>query len=121
MLFSWEEIPQYINRADIGILPTIRDVFIDYSFSNKLAEYVCMKTPVVSTRLKSTLEYFSEDTISYFESQNVDDLASKIYELYTNPQKRLLQAEKAFQYYQKIRWAIMRERYIELIYSLMNQ
>ena len=118
---SREEIPQYINRADIGILPTIRDVFIDYSFSNKLAEYVCMKTPVVSTRLKSTLEYFSEDTISYFESQNVDDLASKIYELYTNPQKRLLQAEKAFQYYQKIRWAIMRERYIELIYSLMNQ
>jgi len=115
-----EEIPQYINQADIGILPTIRDVFIDYSFSNKLAEYVCTKTPVVATRLKSTLEYFPESAISYFESKDVDGLASRVFELYLDTQKRLLQAEKAFQHYQKIRWAIMRERYIELIDSLMN-
>jgi glycosyltransferase involved in cell wall biosynthesis len=116
-----EEIPRYIHQADIGILPTIRDVFIDYSFSNKLAEYVCTKTPVVATRLKSTLEYFPENAISYFESLNVDELASRIFELYSDPQKRLLQAEEAFQHYQKIRWEVMRKRYIELINLLSKQ
>jgi glycosyltransferase involved in cell wall biosynthesis len=116
-----EEIPRYIHQADVGILPTIRDVFIDYSFSNKLAEYVCTKTPVVATRLKSTLEYFPENAISYFESLNVDELASRIFELYSDPQKRLLQAEEAFQHYQKIRWEVMKKRYIELINSLNNQ
>lgn len=113
-----EEMPQYINQADIGVLPTIRDEFIDLSFSNKLAEYICMKTPVVATRLKSTLEYFPEDDISYFESRDVNGLASRIYELYANPGERLLQAEKAFQHYQKIRWPVMKKRYIELIDSL---
>jgi len=118
---SREEIPQYINQADIGILPTIRDEFIDLSFSNKLAEYVCTKTPVVATRLKSTLEYFPENAISYFESKDVDGLASRVFELYMDPQKRLLQAEEAFQHYQTIRWEVMRKRYIELINLLNNQ
>lgn len=116
-----EEIPRYVNQADIGVLPTIRDEFIDLSFSNKLAEYVCMKKPVVATRLRSTLEYFPENAISYFESQDVDGLASRILELHANPQKRLLQAEDAFQHYQKIRWEVMKKRYIELINSLNNQ
>jgi len=115
-----EEIPRYIHQTDVGILPTIRDVFIDYSFSNKLAEYICTKTPVVATRLKSTLEYFPENAVSYFESLNVDELASRIFELYVNPQKRLIQAEEAFQRYQKIRWSIMRERYTKLIDSLIS-
>lgn len=116
-----EEIPTYIEQADVGILPTIRDVFIDLSFSNKLAEYVCMKKPVVATRLDSTLEYFPEDSISYFESRNVSELASRIFELYVNPQKRLLQANTAFQHYQKIQWEIMRKRYLELIDALIHQ
>jgi len=115
-----EEIPKYMKHADVGVLPTIRDIFIDLSFSNKLAEYVCMKKPVVATRLKSTLEYFPEDAISYFESRNVDELASRILDLYVNPQKRLSQAEKAFQEYQNIRWEIMRKRYVELIKSLVG-
>jgi glycosyltransferase involved in cell wall biosynthesis len=115
-----ESIPKYIEEADIGIVPVVKDGYIDLSFSNKLAEYVSMKTPAVATRLNSTLEYFTDDAISYFESRNVDALASKILELYMNPQKRLLQAERAFQQYQIIRWAVMEKRYIGLIESLVN-
>ena len=115
-----EEIPRYLYQADIGVLPTIRGEFTDLTFSNKLAEYVCMKRPVVATRLKSALEYFPEDAISYFESQNVDELASKVFELCIDPQKRLIQAENAFRYYQKIKWEIMKKRYIDLIDSLIG-
>jgi glycosyltransferase involved in cell wall biosynthesis len=115
-----EAIPGYIEEADVGIVPIVKDGYIDLSFSNKLAEYVSMKTPAVATRLSSTLEYFSDDAISFFESRNEDSLASKILELYVNPQKRLLQAEQAFQQYQKIRWSVMEKRYIGLIESLIN-
>ena len=115
-----EAIPGYIEEADIGIVPIVKDGYTDLSFSNKLAEYVSMKTPAVATRLSSTLEYFTDEAISFFESRNEDALASKILELYTNPQKRLLQAEKAFQQYQKIRWSVEEKRYIGLIESLIN-
>lgn len=116
-----EKIPKYITEADVGVLPTVKDGFINLGFSNKLAEYVSMKIPVVATRLDSTQEYFTEDAISYFESGNVNALASKILELYMNPQKRLLQAENAYQQYQKIRWSVMRKQYIELLDSLIGQ
>jgi glycosyltransferase involved in cell wall biosynthesis len=115
-----EAIPRYIGEADIGIVPIVKDEYIDLSFSNKLAEYVSMKTPAVATRLISTLKYFTDDAISFFESRNEDALASKILELYANPQKRILQAEKAYQQYQKIRWSVMEKRYIGLIESLIN-
>ena len=119
-LVKIEAIPKYIEEADIGVISIVKDGFIDLSFSNKLAEYVSMKTPVIATRLRSTLEYFTDDAISYFESRNADDLASKIFELYMSPQKRLLQAERAYQQYQKIRWAIMEKKYIGLIDSLID-
>ena len=115
-----EAIPKYIEEADIGVISIVKDGFIDLSFSNKLAEYVSMKTPVVATRLRSTLEYFTDDAISYFESRNTDALASKILELYLSPQKRILQAERALQQYQRIRWAVMEKRYIGLIESLVD-
>lgn len=115
-----EAIPKYIEEADIGVVPIVKDEYIDLSFSNKLAEYVSMRTPAVATRLCSTLEYFTDDAISYFESRDVNALASKILELYMSPQKRLLQAKKAFQQYQRIRWAVMEKHYIGLIESLVN-
>jgi glycosyltransferase involved in cell wall biosynthesis len=115
-----EAIPGYIEEADIGIVPIVKDGYTDLSFSNKLAEYVSMKTPAVATRLSSTLEYFTDEAISYFESRNVDALASKILELYMNPQKRSLQAGRAFQQYQRIRWAVMEKRYIGLVESLVS-
>jgi len=115
-----EAIPKYIKEADIGVVPIVKDEYIDLSFSNKLAEYVSMKTPAVATRLSSTLEYFTDDAISFFESRSEDSLASKILELYMNPHRRLLQAERAFKQYQAIRWPIMEKRYIRLIESLAN-
>jgi glycosyltransferase involved in cell wall biosynthesis len=118
-LVGIEAIPKYIEDADIGVLPTVRDGFTDLSFSNKLAEYIAMKTPVVATRLSSTLEYFTEDAISYFESGDVDAFASKILGLYNDPQTRFLQAEKAFRQYQAIKWPVMKERYVGLIESLV--
>jgi glycosyltransferase involved in cell wall biosynthesis len=115
-----DAIPKYIEEADIGIVPIVKDEYIDLSFSNKLAEYVSMKTPIIATRLNSTSEYFTDEAISFFESRNEEALASKILELYTNPQQRILQAETAFQQYQRIRWSVMEKRYIGLIDSLAN-
>lgn len=115
-----DKIPKYIAEADIGIVPTVRDKYIDLSFSNKLAEYLSMKTPVVASRLNSTMEYFTEDAVSYFESGDVDDLALKILGLYLNPEERRMQAERAFQQYQSIRWKVMEQRYVDLIESLFS-
>lgn len=114
------EIPRQIQKVNIGILPTIQDEFIDLSFSNKLAEYVFMNTPVVATKLKSTLEYFAEDSMSYFESGQFEDLASCVYTLYNNKSLREKQTAKAFEHYQIIKWSIMEERYINMIKDLRN-
>jgi len=116
-----DEIPGYIQQAQVGVLPTLRDTFIDLSFSNKLAEYVLMRRPVVATRLNSTLEYFPDGSIAYFESGNAEDLAAKLLHLYENPEEGVRQAALAFENYQRIRWPVMERRYLDLIAGLEDR
>src|SRR5262249_11172574 len=54
-----EEVPQWLARCDVGVLATRRDVFLDFSFSNKLSEYIIMGKAVISSRLKAIRHYFS--------------------------------------------------------------
>ena len=61
------EIPLWLKQCDIGVLPTRRDVFLDYSFSNKLSEYVIMDKAVIVARLAAIRNYFSEEALTYFE------------------------------------------------------
>lgn len=120
-LVSVGEICSNMSNMDVGVVSIRRDEFVDLSFSNKLAEYIYSGVPVIATRLSSTLRYFDEHAVCYFDSEDVGDLASKITELRRDPSKGLHQAKEAFEQYQRINWAVMRERYWELVGSLMNE
>ena len=46
-----DEVPAAIAAADIGLAPTRRSAFTDYSLSTKAFEYAAMARPVVASRL----------------------------------------------------------------------
>lgn len=113
-----QDIPEWLSRCDVGVLPTRRDVFLDFSFSNKLPEYIIMGKPVIVSRLKAIQYYFSEQALTYFEAQNSSDLSQQMVELYKNPIRRPQLVEQAKQEYAKINWGVMKKRYLDLIASL---
>ncbi len=115
-----QEVPQWLKRCDAGVLATRRDVFLDYSFSNKLSEYIIMGKPVISSRLRTISHYFSDKALVFFEPNDPSDLAQQMTRLYHNRPLRLQFAEKAHQEYAPICWEVMKERYLASMAELVG-
>jgi len=107
----WEKLAE----MDLGILACRRDIFTDLSFSNKLAEYVYLKIPVIHSDLTSIQYYFNDDEITYFKAGDTSDLAEKIRYACDNREAIAKKAEAAFLRYSEIEWGTMSRRYLELI------
>lgn len=107
----WEKMAE----MDLGILACKKDVFMDLSFSNKLAEYVFLKIPVVHSNLNSILSYFGDDDLLFFLAGDVHDLAAKIRYAREHGAAMQARAEAAFRKYAAIDWGVMSHRYLQLI------
>jgi glycosyltransferase involved in cell wall biosynthesis len=115
-----DEIPLWLKRCDIGVLATRQDVFLDYSFSNKLSEYIVMDKAVIASRLKAIRHYFSEDALTYFEPNHPAGLAKQMTRLYRDPELRARLAVTARQEYSPISWEVMKQRYLKLAADIVG-
>jgi glycosyltransferase involved in cell wall biosynthesis len=109
------DIPTWLNKCKIGILPIRRDVFLDFAFPNKLPEFIIMGIPVLMSRLRTIRFYFSEGALGYFEPNNPADLAKQMIRLYRDSGLCAQLSRRARQEYVPIRWDVMRQRYLKLI------
>jgi glycosyltransferase involved in cell wall biosynthesis len=112
------EIPGWLGQCDVGILPIRRDVFLDFAFPNKLPEFIVAGKTVIVSRLKAIRHYFGDDALAYFEPNDPRDLANTMIRVYRDPQLRTQLVGEAGRQFDPIRWAIMKERYLELVLEL---
>ncbi len=112
------EVPGWVEKCDIGVLPMRRDVFLDYAFPNKLSEYIILGKSVVAPRLKAIGHYFSEDALAYFEPNSPADLAKQMVRVSGDAELRRRLAATARAEYAPIRWDVMKERYLALVARL---
>ena len=116
-----QEVHRWLRQCHIGVLATRQDVFLDYSFSNKLSEYIIMDKAVIVSRLKTIRHYFSEEALAFFEPANSAELAERMVTLFNDRELRIRLAERAKQEFQPIRWEVMRERYLGLVAGLTER
>lgn len=104
-----------LEEMDLGILAIRKDVFLNLSFSNKLAEYVFLKIPVVSSDLDTVTYYFSDDCLLYFTSGDIHDLADKIEFAYLHQDTMRAKAEQAYKTAQPLDWDTMAKVYVSVV------
>jgi len=107
------EVQQWLSRCDVGVLATRRDIFLEYSFSNKLSEYIIMGKGVISSNLKAIRHYFSERALAYFEPNNPAGLAKQMLRLYRDRESCASLVRQARQEYAPICWEVMKRRYLQ--------
>lgn len=112
---SHEIVWERLAEMDLGILACRKDVFTDLSFSNKLAEYVYLKIPVIHSNLESIKYYFSEGEIMYFRAGDIESLAERIVFARKNRNALKKMADAAYGRYAEIDWGTMSRRYLRLI------
>lgn len=83
-----EAVPGAIAGADIGLAPTRRDPFTDFSLSTKIFEYGAMAKPVVASRLPMVERTFPLGSITAYEPGDPVALAAAILWIVDHPLER---------------------------------
>ena len=113
-----DEIPFWVRMSDVGVLATRQDVFLDFSFSNKLSEYIIMGKAVIVSRLRTIAHYFTDDAVQFSEPNKSDSLAQQMVRLYGDPALRQRLVARARVEFEPIRWEVMKARYLALVARL---
>ena len=114
------EIPAWLAKSDVGILPIRCDVFLEFAFPNKLPEYIIMGKPVIISRLRTIRHYFSEEALGFFEPNSAADLARQMARVYGDRGLRARLSSRAREEYAPIRWEVMKQRYLKLVGDLVG-
>jgi len=109
------EMRREVLKTSVLILPPLKNIYSDLFYTIKLIEAVYLKIPVIATRLNTYLRYYSEESLFYFESGNINDLTSKIEEVFYNRESVKNKTMNAFNDYQKVNWDVMREKYLKIV------
>lgn len=113
------EIPAELTRAQLGVVPTLRDRFTEHLLPVKLLEYVHMGLPAIAPRLPLIERYFSHDEVRYFEPGSEEALAEAILDICGRPAAALARARRASARLESIGWREQRRGYLELVDGLV--
>jgi len=109
------QIPAWLRRCNVGVLPFRTDVFLQFASPNKLPEFIVSGTPVIVSRLGAIRHYFSESALAFCEPTDAADLAQQMVRVFQNSELRVRLVTQARKEYAPIRWEVMRDRYLRMI------
>jgi glycosyltransferase involved in cell wall biosynthesis len=115
-----KDIPAWLERCDVGLLPIRSDVFLEFAFPNKLPEFIIAGKPVIVSRLKTINHYFSENALTFFKPNDPADLARQMMCLYRDRQIGVRRVIRAKEEYAPIRWEVMKNRYLEVVANMVE-
>lgn len=113
-----DAVPAALAATDIGLAPTRRTPFTDYSLSTKVFEYAAMGRPVVASRLPMVVATFGDDVVTY-EPGDAEDLARAIRDVVRDEDARRARVERARARVGELSWDVESRRYLALVDRLL--
>jgi glycosyltransferase involved in cell wall biosynthesis len=110
-----EDVPAALAAADIGLAPTRRDEFTDFSLSTKIFEYAAMAKPAVATRLPMVERTFPEGTVTTYEPADPSSMAAAILRLVDDPLEREARVARSMDRVRELSWEGEADRHAALV------
>jgi glycosyltransferase involved in cell wall biosynthesis len=114
----FHELPDIIQEADIGIVPTKSAVFSGEALSMKSFEYLVLGVPIVISETKGHRHYFSKEFVKFFDPQDPRDLAGAIVDLHEDGEARDRMVENSKEFLARHNWKHYKQLYFDIIDEL---
>lgn len=115
-----ENLPEMLSAMNVGIIANRKDPATELMLPVKMLEYMSLGIPVVAPRLKAIQHYFDENSIQYFEPENVGSLAESIYALYQDEELRRTHVKSAYEFLDEHGWESHKLDFINMYRELLN-
>jgi glycosyltransferase involved in cell wall biosynthesis len=116
-----ERLPDYLQQADLGLVPLVYDSFTRYMLPLKLLEYVRMDIPAIVSETETIRAYFDEQMVRFCKPGDVGELADAIVELHQSPHKREVLTSNAQRFNSTYNWEEQKMAYFEVVDSLLPE
>jgi len=114
-----EEIARNITQINIGIIPNKMSVFTNLNFPTRIFEYLSMGKPVIVPRTKGICDYFTDESILFFEPGNAKNLSTVIYNAYMDQSRTNDVLNNGLSIYENLSWKVQKEKYLSLYETLL--
>jgi glycosyltransferase involved in cell wall biosynthesis len=118
---AMDDLPRLLAGADIGLVPSLPEPYLEYSLSTKLLEYAAMGVPTVASDLATFRHHFSDAALCFVPGGDPDAIAGAVESLAADPQRASSMGAEAQRQARAYDWEVQKTRYLAIVGRLIAQ
>ena len=118
---AMDDLPRLLAAADIGLVPSLPEPYLEYSLSTKLLEYAAMGVPTVASDLATFRHHFTDAALAFVPGGDPEALARAIERLADDPVGTVAMGQEARRQAAAYDWVAQKTRYIEIVRRLLSR
>lgn len=116
-----DDLPPLLAGADLGLVPSLAEPYLQYSLSTKLLEYAAMGVPTIATDLVTFRHHFGDDAMRFVPGGDSTALARAVESLAADPAGTVAMGREAQRQARAYDWEVQRARYLEIVDRLSSR
>jgi glycosyltransferase involved in cell wall biosynthesis len=118
---AMDELPGLVAAADIGLVPSLPEPYLEYSLSTKLLEYAAMGVPTIASDLATFRHHFTDAALSFVPGGDPEALARAVERLADDPERAVAMGVEARRQAAAYDWEVQKARYLDVIERLVSR
>jgi glycosyltransferase involved in cell wall biosynthesis len=116
-----EDLVGEIEGCDVGVIPNHRNSFTDINTPTRIFEYLALGKPAIVPNTSGIRDYFSKESLVFFESGNAVDMARSIAYVSSHPAEVTEIVRRGQEVYQEHYWQKERLRLVAVVGRLLDK
>jgi glycosyltransferase involved in cell wall biosynthesis len=115
-----DELPALLAGADIGLVPSLPEPYMQYSLSTKLLEYAAMGVPAIASDLATFRHHFTDAALRFVPGGDPAALARAVTDLSVDPEGTVAMGLAAQREAAAYDWEHQKARYLQIVGRLTS-
>jgi len=115
-----DDLPQLLSDADIGLVPSLPEPYLEYSLSTKLLEYAAMGVPTIASDLATFRHHFTQEALCLVPGGDAEALARAVEVLVDDPERAVAMGLEARRQAAAYDWEVQKARYLAIVDRLIR-
>jgi len=118
---AMDDLPRALAAADIGLVPSLPEPYLEYSLSTKLLEYAAMGVPTIASDLATFRHHFTDAALRFVPGGDPEALARAVEALADDSAGTVAMGIEARRQVAAYDWEVQKARYLEIIARLIGR